>query len=97
MDVLDEIAERTHNTCYKIEILALYALALDRLGETSQADARLKQALDLARTGGFMRVFIDLGKPMQEMLERLAKQDPTGDLVPRILAAYPEEDKHPGW
>ena len=41
-----------------------------------------------------MRVFIDLGKPMQEMLERLAKQDPTGEFIPRILAAYPEEDKH---
>ena len=29
LDVLDEIAERTHNTRYKIEILALRALALD--------------------------------------------------------------------
>ena len=33
LDVLDEIAERTHNTCYKIEILALRALALDRRGK----------------------------------------------------------------
>ena len=42
----------------------------------------------------FTRVFIDLGKPMQEMLERLAKQDHLRGFIPRILAAYPEEDKH---
>ena len=75
LDVLDEITERTHHTWYKIEILALRALALDRQGETSRAETDLKQALDLARPGGFIRIFIDLGKPMQEMLQRLAKQD----------------------
>ena len=52
LDVLDEIAERTHNTRYKIEILALRALALDAQGETSAGDAALKQAVDLARLGG---------------------------------------------
>ena len=74
LDALDEIAERTHNTRYKIEILALRALALDAQGETSAAESMLKQAVDLARPGGFIRVFVDLGKPMQEMLRRLAKQ-----------------------
>ena len=68
LDVLEDITDRTHNTRFKIEVLALRALALDRQGETSQAEAELKQALDLARPGGFMRVFIDLGRPMQEML-----------------------------
>ncbi len=75
LDILDEIAERTHNTRYKIEILALRALTLDAQGETSQADASLKQALDLARLAGIIRVFVDLGKPMQAILHRLAKQD----------------------
>ena len=37
LDVLDEIAERTHNTRYKIEILALRALALDAQGETERS------------------------------------------------------------
>ena len=94
LDVLDEIAERTHNTRYKIEILALRALALDAQGETSQADAVLKQAVDLARSGGFIRVFVDLGKPMQEMLRRLAKQDHSVETIQRILAAFPEDDRN---
>ena len=75
LDVLDEIAERTHNTRYKIEILALRALALDAQGEASEAERLLKQALELARPGGFIRVFVDLGIPMQELLRRLEKQD----------------------
>ena len=51
LDVLDEIADRTCKTRYKIEILALRALALDARGDTGQGDAALMQALDLARWG----------------------------------------------
>ena len=95
LDVLDEIVERTHNTRYKIEILALRALALDRQGETSQADTVLMQAVELARLGGFIRVFMDLGKPMQLMLRRLAKQVHLVETIHRILAVYPQDDNNP--
>ena len=54
----------------------------------------LKQALDLARPGGFIRVFVDLGKPMQEMLRRLAQQGHSVEMIGRILAAFPEDDKN---
>jgi ATP/maltotriose-dependent transcriptional regulator MalT len=97
LDALDEIAERTHNTRYKIEILALRALALDAVaqravGDTGQADAVLMQALDLAPPGGFIRVFVDLGKSMQTMLRRIAKQGHFAETIRRILATFPEED-----
>jgi LuxR family maltose regulon positive regulatory protein len=97
LDVLYEITERTHNTLYKIEILALRALALDAVaqravGDTSQADAALKQALDLAQPGGFIRIFVDLGNPMQEMLRRLEKQGYSMESLQRILAAFPGDD-----
>jgi LuxR family maltose regulon positive regulatory protein len=97
LDALFEIAERTHNTRYKIEILALRALVLDAVthgaqGETSQAEAILEQALDLARPGGFIRVFVDLGKPMQEMLGRLAKKGYSEETMRRILAAFPQAE-----
>jgi LuxR family maltose regulon positive regulatory protein len=98
LDVLDEIADRTHNLRYKIEILALRALALDAVaqrgvGETSQADAVLKQAVDIARLGGFIRVFTDLGIPMQAMLRRLASQGYLAETIHRILMAFPADDK----
>jgi LuxR family maltose regulon positive regulatory protein len=95
LDVLDEITERTHNTRYKIEILALRALALDAQGETSAAESILMQAVDLSRPGGFIRVFVDLGKPMQEMLRRLAKQGLPMEAIGRILAAFPAEYSPP--
>ena len=89
---LDEIADRTHNTRFKIEILALFALALEAQGNTSQSDAVMKQAADLARFGGFIRVFVDLGKPMQKLLRRLSRQDPTARTDRRILSAFPEDE-----
>jgi LuxR family maltose regulon positive regulatory protein len=94
VDKLDEIAERTHNTRYKIEVLALRALALDAQGQTSQADAVLKQAVDMARLGGFIRVFVDLGTPMQAMLHRLEQQDHPAEMIRRIMAAFPADDKN---
>jgi len=94
LDALDEIAERTHNTRYKIEILALRALALDAQGGTSQADAELKQALDLAQLGGFIREFVDLGKPVQEILRRIAQQGYSVEQIQRILAAFPEDGNY---
>jgi LuxR family maltose regulon positive regulatory protein len=92
LDVLEEIAERTHTTRYEIEILALRALALEALGDTDKASATLKKAIDLAQPGGFIRVFADLGKPMQAMLRRLEQQGHSMDMVQRILAAFLEDD-----
>jgi LuxR family maltose regulon positive regulatory protein len=102
LDILHEIAERTFNTRYKIEILALCALALDARalrvrGETSAAnaaaDTKLMQVVDLARSGGFIRVFVDLGKPMQAMLRRLVNQGYSVERINHILAAFPADDK----
>jgi LuxR family maltose regulon positive regulatory protein len=107
LDVLDEIADRTHNLRYKIEILALRALVLDAAAhsagahnggeETRSADAAaiavLKQAVDLARPGGFIRVFVDLGRPMQAMLRRLVSQGYSAESINRILAAFPADDE----
>jgi ATP/maltotriose-dependent transcriptional regulator MalT len=100
LDALDEIADRTFNTRYKIEILALRALALDAVaqraaGESRPAEAALIQALDLARPGGFIRVFVDLGKPMQAMLRRLVSQGYSVGTIHRILAAFPAEYSPP--
>ena len=49
----------------------------------------IQQAVELSRPGGFLRVFVDLGKPMQEMLRRLTVPDHLGATIQRILAAFP--------
>jgi ATP/maltotriose-dependent transcriptional regulator MalT len=93
LDVLEEIVERTCNTRYKIEILALRALLQDAQGKVREADAILKQSLDLALPGGFIRVFVDLGEPMQAMLCRLVEHGHSVEMIQRILAAFPQDDK----
>ncbi len=95
LDVLDEIVERSHNTLYKIEILALRAVALDAQGKTSQADLELKQAVALARPGAFTKIFVDLGNPMVEMLGRLLKQGYYVETIYRILASFPADGSKP--
>jgi len=92
LDTLDEIVELTCNTRYKIELLALRALALNAQGHSGAADTVLKQVIELTQVGGIIRVFIDLGVPMQAMLRRLTKQDHLAETIQRILAAFPEDD-----
>ncbi len=98
LDALLEIAQRTFNVRSQIEVLVLRALALERQGKAADAFAALQQSVELARPGGFIRVFVDLGSPMQSMLLRLvqqgvAEQDLAAETVRRILAAFPEPQK----
>jgi LuxR family maltose regulon positive regulatory protein len=92
LDALHEIAQRTFSVRTQIEILALRALALEMQGKVVDALAVLQQAVGLARPGGIIRAFVDLGPPMQAMLLGLAKQD-FAETVRRILAAFPEPRK----
>jgi LuxR family maltose regulon positive regulatory protein len=85
-----EFAQHTFNVRVQVEVLAVQALALEKYGKAAAADAALRQAVDLARPGGFIRPFVDLGPPMRTMLLRLAGSGPAAEIVRRILAAFPE-------
>jgi LuxR family maltose regulon positive regulatory protein len=89
LDDVHEIARRTFNLRFQIEVLALRALAFDLQGQAGDALSALRQAVELARPGGFIRVFADLGSPMQAMLHRLTRQGSAAETVSRILAAFP--------
>jgi LuxR family maltose regulon positive regulatory protein len=66
------LAEAGGRSGRSIEILALSALALEALGRPGEADAALAQALFLARPEEYARLFLDLGKPLGELLARAA-------------------------
>jgi LuxR family maltose regulon positive regulatory protein len=89
LDALLDIAERTHNIRSKITILALRALALDAQGHAGQALVTVQEAVDLARPGGFLRSFVDLGPRMEGLLGRLAEQSSADESIRRILNAFP--------
>jgi LuxR family transcriptional regulator, maltose regulon positive regulatory protein len=63
-----------------IEIMILKALALQAAGDTTQAGLALTQSLTLAEPGGFVRVFLDEGKPMRVLLSHWLAQPVAGTL-----------------
>jgi LuxR family transcriptional regulator, maltose regulon positive regulatory protein len=93
--LLDEMtgnAERTHNTRILIELLAMRAIALESAGKPDEALTMLEQALQLARPGGNIRVFVDLGSHMHDMLKDLAGRGRSIPELHPILAAFPEAE-----
>ena len=94
VDTIRTMAERTHNTRFKIALLALQALLFDAQGRSDAAYAALQQAIDLAQPGGAIRSFVDLGPAMQSLLSRLAQQGIAVDTIRRILAVFPTPHEH---
>ncbi|MBE3067449.1 MAG: hypothetical protein IMZ73_08510, partial [Chloroflexi bacterium] len=65
---LEEIAQSDERMGRVIEILLLQAIALRQTGDSEQALMVLTKCLALAEPEGYLRVFIEEGKPMQELL-----------------------------
>ncbi|MHB1341155.1 MAG: LuxR C-terminal-related transcriptional regulator [Coriobacteriia bacterium] len=72
-----------------IEILALQARAHQAQGDTSSALAPLERALSLAEPGGYIRVFVDEGMPMAQLLQEAISHRVGPDSARRLLAAFP--------
>jgi LuxR family maltose regulon positive regulatory protein len=76
-NLLQEIAERArswHFTNQLIETEVLKSLALAGLGQEKEALECLADVIDLAAPGGWMRPFLEPGKPMTDLLARLDDQ-----------------------
>ncbi len=69
-----------------IELLVLQALARQTQGDITAALASLQHALTLAEPEGCMRVFVDEGAPMAELLSTAATHGMMPDSVNKLLA-----------
>ena len=87
---LQEAAEVARRMESIIEILMLRALALEAQDDTIGAMLTLIQALSLAEPEGYIRIFVDEGKPMADLLEKVieAKQVGQGDAKIDVPQAY---------
>lgn len=72
-----------------IEILALQAIAFRAERRMEDALARIEQALALAEPQGFMRVFVDEGAPMQEILSLAQSRGLFRSYTADLLKAFP--------
>ena len=79
-----------------METLVLQALALRARGESAQAADTLARALAMAEPEGCIRLFVDEGAPMAELLREVVKggHDHLADYAARLLAALGAEE---GW
>jgi LuxR family maltose regulon positive regulatory protein len=71
--------------------MAMRALALQAQGKVGESLAELGQAVELSKTGGFLRVFVDLGAQVQAMLVKLVSMGHSSEAIQRILAAFPDQ------
>lgn len=75
----------------RLRVIVLQAVARQAQGETNQAGQLLAEALALAEPGGYIRLFVDEGPPMAQLLSAVAAQGVMPAYVGRLLAAFPGE------
>jgi LuxR family maltose regulon positive regulatory protein len=90
-DILNDIhavVERQGHLGWSIPVLVLQSLVCKKLGDEARALDCLQQALILAEPEGFVRVFLDEGPSMRELLSRYQKQRGRSDYLTCLLAAF---------
>jgi len=71
-----------------IEILVLQALAHQAQGDIPLALVSLERGLTLAEPEGYIRIFVDEGSPMAQLLSEAAARGIMPDYVDKLLAAF---------
>jgi LuxR family maltose regulon positive regulatory protein len=98
LDLLERLlraAEDGGRTAGIIEILILQALGHKARGDVRAALVSLSRALEFAEQEGYVRVFVDEGAPMAELLEAAARQAITPAYVRRLLSALGHAEARP--
>ena len=88
-----QLKEAGGRTSKSIETLVLQALAFQAAGTTTQAIEALERALTLAEPGGFVRIFVDEGPPMERLLRAAATRGMVPDYTAKLLAAFQTTDR----
>ena len=81
---LREFLGSIHNRTFLIETMALQSILCQLEGDEQAALYTLEEALVLALPSGIIRLFVDLGPPMGNLLAKLPEKEPE-------LAAYKEK------
>lgn len=74
----------------RLKIMILQAVAHHANDEREAAVQLLDETLNLAVSGGFIRIFVDEGPPMARLLYEALSQGISPDYVQQLLAAFPD-------
>jgi LuxR family maltose regulon positive regulatory protein len=75
----------------RLKVMVLRAVALHEHGEKDEAVQLLGDALALAEPGGFIRIFVDEGIPMAQLLSEAAAHGIMPDYTAKLLTAFKAE------
>jgi LuxR family maltose regulon positive regulatory protein len=75
----------------RLKAMVLQAVAHHAHGEKDKAVQLLGEALALAEPGGFIRLFVDEGAPMAQLLSEAASHGVMPDYVAKLLAVFESE------
>ncbi len=93
-DLLERLwqdAEAGMRVTVMIEIRILQALVLHEQGDVSGALIVLQQGVELAEKTGMVRIFVDSGRPLGEMLKKLTKGANYTSHIHRLLGHFSGE------
>ena len=77
----------------RLKVLVLVAIALEAQGDKDQAMHLLLDALALAEPDGFIRLFVDEGKPMAHLLSKAAAIGLMPDYIGKLLSVCEAEQQ----
>ncbi|WP_054023884.1 LuxR C-terminal-related transcriptional regulator [Bacillus sp. FJAT-28004] len=80
----------------RLRVMVLKAVALHAHGEKGEAVQLLGDVLALAESGGFIRIFVDEGTLMAELLSEAAADGLMPDYTSKLLAILEAEEKNRG-
>ena len=95
-DLLDQsltFVRSIHNKRFQIDLMALQALLHDSQNNQPAALKTLTEALAVAEPSCFIRLFVDLGPQMADLLKQLVRKNVAVSYIGQILAAF-KEDEH---
>jgi len=93
LERLLKAAEGDERTGSVIEILVLQALAYEAQGNIRPALAPLERALALAEPEGYVRIFVDEGIPMAQLLSEAAAHGIMPDYIGKLRAVFEAEEQ----
>jgi len=88
---LQEAAHSMGQLGNEIRYLVLIGLAHHALGDSPAAMISLSKALTLAKPQGYVRLFVDEGVPLAELLQMAISQNSEPDYAEELLAAFPDD------
>ncbi len=88
---LHRSAEKLERWGILVEILVLESLALQALGDRDSALLLLARAVSMAAPEGYVRIFVNEGAPMGELLRRVAARGVAVEYVGKLLAVLAAE------